>query len=207
MDELVSEVLGALCCVNQLRNQGEGDRDVFVRQVPERIQSQVHNISFGHLACDLFNLFLEACDVKRQVENSEHVSRDHTGGRVAAAAVTWPLLHGQELVVPEEGAQEFETVFEYFLEEGLILKSADGVVEQSHEADEALGGEVSLRSKVEHKVYQGLTQLTSLLRVVNQQVVLLNLTSLASKGLLALVQQTDWLVIEPAVGTPEVRAL
>lgn len=102
-------------------------------------------VRFRHLASNLFDFFFEASDVKGQVEDPQHVGRDHTRGWRATTAVPGPLLHRQELVVPQQRTEQFQAVLEYFLQELFVLERRNRVMEQSHKADQTLRRQVSLR--------------------------------------------------------------
>jgi len=77
LHELIREVLRALCREDKLRDQGECDWHVVVCQVAQRVQGQVHDVCFGHLRRNRFDLLIKAVQVEGDVENLQDVRCDH----------------------------------------------------------------------------------------------------------------------------------
>ena len=62
----------------------------------------MHDVGFGHVASNNFDLLVEASQIEWNVEDAQDVSSNHARGRGAATTVRRPLLNTEQLVISEE---------------------------------------------------------------------------------------------------------
>ena len=107
-------------------------------QVSDRAQSEMDDVSLSHINGDLLAFTLIDSLGEGNVEDTEDVSGGHASCWHTSTRGRWPLLDTQELVIPDDVAQDLESVLEDPLHELFVL-IVDGIVDEREEGDESLG--------------------------------------------------------------------